>query len=172
MKNLTKRLLALTAVVSAFSISSYGQATETANASATIVIPISIEKVSDMDFGNVAVQAANGGTVELDPAGSRTPVGGVTLPSITGTVSAASFTVSGTPNYTYSITLPNSVTIEDAFSNSMTVDVFTSDPSSTGQLSSGGSETLNVGATLNVSAAQPAGLYTSTTPFTVTVNYN
>lgn len=172
MNNLIKRLSALAAVVSAFSFSSYGQASETANASATIVIPISIEKVSDMDFGNVAVSASNGGTVELTPAGSRSAVGGTTLPSITGTVSAASFTVSGTPSYTYSITLPNSVTIEDAFSNSMTVDVFTSNPSSTGQLSVGGSQVLNVGATLNVSAAQPAGVYTSTTPFTVTVNYN
>jgi hypothetical protein len=171
MKNLTKVLLGLGAVLFSFS-QSFGQASETANASATIVIPISIEKVSDMNFGNVAVQASTGGTVELTPAGSRTPVGGVTLPAITGTVSAASFTVSGTPNYTYAITLPSSVTITNSSSNTMTVDVFTSNPSTTGLLSNAGSQTLNVGATLNVSAAQPAGVYTSITPFTVTVNYN
>ena len=171
MRNLTKMLLAFGAILFSCDLS-YGQASETANASATIVIPISIEKISDMNFGNVAVQAANGGTVELTPGGARTAVGGVTLPAITGTVSAASFTVSGTPNYTYAITLPSSVTIEDGNSNNMTVDVFTSNPSSTGQLSNTGSQVLNVGATLNVSAAQPAGVYTSTTPFTVTVNYN
>jgi hypothetical protein len=31
---------------------------------------------------------------------------------------------------------------------------------------------VNVGATLNVSAGQPSGVYVSGTPFDVTVNYN
>ncbi len=53
----------------------------------------------------------------------------------------------------------------------MTVDTFTSTPSGTGSLA-GGSQTLSVGATLHVAAAQAAGTYTSATPFTVTVNYN
>jgi hypothetical protein len=53
----------------------------------------------------------------------------------------------------------------------MTVTTFTSDPAGTGTLT-GGSEVVNVGATLNVSAGQPAGTYVSGTPFDVTVNYN
>jgi hypothetical protein len=53
----------------------------------------------------------------------------------------------------------------------MTVTAFLSTPSVSGTLT-GGTQNLNVGATLNVAAAQPAGLYTSTTGFTVTVNYN
>ena len=54
----------------------------------------------------------------------------------------------------------------------MTVGSFTSNPSSTGTLSSGGTQTLKVGATLAVSAAQAAGTYTNSTGVPVTVNYN
>ena len=53
----------------------------------------------------------------------------------------------------------------------MTVDTWTSTPTPTGTLT-GGSQTLNVGATLNVPASSPSGVYTSATPFNVTVNYN
>ncbi len=53
----------------------------------------------------------------------------------------------------------------------MTVDTWTSSPTPTGTLT-GGTETLTVGATLNVGASQAAGTYISGTPFDVTVNYN
>jgi hypothetical protein len=53
----------------------------------------------------------------------------------------------------------------------MTVDGFVSNPNGTGTLT-GGTETLNVGATLHVTHAQVAGVYSSATPFSVTVNYN
>jgi Domain of unknown function (DUF4402) len=171
MKNITKVLvIAAIAIVSANS--SFAQATATAAASATIITPITIVKNVDMNFGNVAVSATAGGTVILDPASSRTTGGtGVTLPATTGTVAAASFTVSGQSGYTYAITLPASCTISDASSHSMTVNAFTSNPSGTGLLTSG-SQTLTVGATLNVSAAQAAGTYTNATGVPVTVNYN
>ncbi len=172
MKNFSKVLvIAAIAIVSANS--SFAQASATAAASATIVTPITIVKVTDMSFGNVAVSATNPGTVILAPASSRTIGGtGVTLPAVTGTVAAASFTVSGQANYNYAITLPGSCTITDAASHTMTVNAFTSSPATTGTLSSGGSQTLNVGATLNVTAAQAAGTYTNATGVAVTVNYN
>ena len=172
MKNISKVLvIAAIAIVSANS--SFAQASATASASATIVTPITIVKVTDMNFGNVAVSATNPGTVILAPASSRTIGGtGVTLPAVTGTVAAASFTVSGQASYTYAITLPSSCTITDASSHTMTVNGFTSDPATTGALSGSGSQTLNVGATLNVSAAQPAGTYTNASGVQVTVNYN
>src|SRR6185437_6225541 len=109
--------------------------------------------------GNVAVSATLAGTVALNPTtGIRTAggAGGVTLPASTGTVSAASFTVSGQGGYTYSISLPSSCTISSS-GNTMTVNDFTSNPATTGTLSAGGTQTLTVGATLNVSAAQAAG---------------
>jgi hypothetical protein len=150
--------------------STFAQVTVSANATATIVTPISITKTADMSFGNVAVQSSTAGTVVLATDNSRTQTGGVTLPATTGTVSAAIFTVSGEGAYTYTITLPSSLTISNSAIN-MTINTFTSTPSGTGTLSSG-SQTLKVGATLNVAAAQAAGTYTSATPFNVTVNYN
>lgn len=151
----------------------FAQETATATATATIVTPIAISKTADMNFGNVAVQSTNGGTVSIPPAASptRTTTGSVTLPATVGTtVTAATFTVTGEDDFTYSISLPSSVTITSG-SNSMTVDDFSSNPSGTGTLT-GGTQTLYVGARLNVTAAQAAGTYVSATPFNVTVNYN
>jgi len=153
--------------------SAYAQqtASATATASATIITPISISKTADMNFGNIAVSASAGGTVVLAPAGTRTITGSVTLPATTGSPAAAAFTVTGQGNYTYSITLPSSATLTDGASHNMTVATFTSNPSSTGTLSSG-TQNISVGATLTVAAAQTPGTYTTSTPFTVTVNYN
>lgn len=170
MKNFTK-FLAILVLGLAFSAATYAQASATANASATIVGPIAISRTAHMNFGNVAVSTA-AGTVVLAPAGTRSTTGGVTLPATTGTVSAATFTVTGADGYTYSISLPASVTITDG-TNNMTVDNFTSNPTvAAGGTLTGGTQTLQVGATLNVAGSQPANNYTSATPFTVTVNYN
>jgi len=155
----------------AFSISSYAQVSATATASATIVTPIAIAKTVDMDFGNVAVSATPG-TVVLTPAGARSVTGGVSLPATTGTVTAASFDITGEANFTYSITLPAAATTITSGANTMDVDTWTSTPTPTGTLDGTGAQTLTVGATLNVAAGQPAGTYVSGTPFTVTVNYN
>jgi hypothetical protein len=56
----------------------------------------------------------------------------------------------------------------------MTVNTFASSPSGAGLVLSGaGTQTVTVGATLNVSGSQVPGTYTTgATPFTVTVNYN
>ena len=174
MKNFFKSLAIATVAFVGFSNSSFAQATATASASANIITPISIAKDVDMNFGNVAVSATIAGTAVLAPAGTRTTggAGGVTLPATTGTVSAAQFTVSGQAAYTYAITLPTSCVITDGASHNMTVDNFTSTPSATGLLSGTGTQVLNVGATLNVSAAQASGLYTNATGVPVTVNYN
>jgi hypothetical protein len=170
MKQISK-FFALAIVMVAFTLSTFGQVSQTATATATIVTPIAIANAGNMNFGNVAVSAL-AGTVILDPAGTRTTGGGVTLPVVTGTVSQAIFTVSGTPAYTYAITLPVVATTVTSGANTMTVTGFTSNPVAAGVLNGAGSQALNVGATLNVGANQASGTYVSGTPFTVTVNYN
>ena len=166
-----KKLFILFIAVAGFSVSSYAQVSATATSSATIITPIAIAKNVNMNFGNVAV-SATGGTVILTPAGTRSKTLGVTLPATAGTVTAASFTVTGTAAYTYGITLPGSIVLKHTnLTDQMTVDTFTSTPTPTGLLT-GGTQTLNVGATLNVSALQLAGSYTNATDLTVTVNYN
>jgi hypothetical protein len=170
-----KNLFLIAILVLGFSAVSFGQDIETATSSATIVTPISLTKTSDMNFGNVAVHATNDGTVVLVPAGTRTGTAGVTVSAaLAGTVSAASFTVNGANNQTYSITLP---AVDHEITRSggtevMQVNTFTSDPSGTGTLSAGGAQTINIGATLNVSGGQTPGIYTNASGFEVTVNYN
>lgn len=172
MKNLVKAIVTA-AVVLGCTSSSFAQATATASTSANIITPISITKTADMNFGNIAVSATIAGTAAMTPAGVRSTggAGGVTLPATTGTVSAASFTVSGQGSYTYAITLPSSATLT-SLGHTMTITSFTSSPSATGLLAPGGTQTLTVGGTLNVAAAQSAGTYTNATAVPVTVNYN
>lgn len=150
-------------------LSSFAQSTTSATASATIVTPISIAKSVDMNFGNVAV-TSSAGTVILATDGSRTKTGGVTLPAVTGTVTAAQFDVTGEGNYTYVITLPTGNHTISSGLNTMTVNGFNYS-NGAGTLASG-AQSFTVGATLSVSAGQAAGSYTSATPFDVTVNYN
>jgi hypothetical protein len=150
------------------------QSSTSATATATILTAISITKMVDMNFGNVSVQAQTGGTVILSTTGVRSATGGVTLPATGGTVTAAAFTVAGAAMYSYSITLPQTpftISLSSEGRSSMTVTAFRSTPSVTGTLT-GGTQNLTIGATLNIAAAQPAGLYTSLTGFPVTVNYN
>ncbi len=138
---------------------------------ATIVNPISITKSIDLDFGNVAA-GSNPGTVVLTPDGTRTQNGGVNLPGAPGSVTSAQFLVAGVPNVTYAITLPTDPLPVNCGSEIMTVNLFSSDPPAVGNLGPTGTQELRVGATLNVAALQPTGLYSSPAPFTVTVNYN
>lgn len=132
-----------------------------------------------MNFGTMAV-SSGGGAVVLSASGSRTASGGLMLPSFTGTVSAAQFTVTGEPNYTYTITLPATFELTTASAGTdqtMTVNAFNSTTfnnssiNNTGILT-GGTDTVSIGATLNAGASQTAGSYTNTVDFQVTVNYN
>ena len=168
MKNLIAVFAAIV-LVAGLTATANAQVTGTATGSATIITPIAITNAGNMNFGSIAV-SATAGTVVLSPASVRSITGGVTLPAVTGTVTAAAFTVTGLGSSTYSIQLPASYTITSG-GNSMTVNAFTSTPSGTGTLSSG-TQTIQVGATLNVAASQAAGSYTNATGFPVIVNYN
>jgi len=171
MKQITKILLPAIIMI-AFSASTFAQTTATATANATIITPLTLAKTADLNFGNLYVSPTVAGTVVIDPDDTRSQTGGVTL-ATGGTVGAAVFTVSGLIGATYSITLPASHTISSG-GNNMTVDNFNSTPTvaAGGNLGVGGTETLRIGAILNVNAGQAVGIYSSGTPFDVTVNYN
>jgi len=165
-----KKILAFSVFLIAFTVGAFAQsASATATATAVIVSPITITRTADMSFGNI-IADVDGGTVVLVPAGTRT-LNGLNSPSLPGTVTAASFNVTGLANATYAITLPASHDISNG-AQTMTVDAFSSTPTTTGTLDAAGTQTLNVGATLNVNANQQAGTYTNAAGFTVTVNYN
>jgi len=172
MKKIVK-IIGISIVLLVVSFHSFAQLTASATATATIVTMIGLNKQNDMNFGNLAVTSTPG-TVQLSPSATptRTVVGGVTLPGVTGTVQAAFFTVTGMPSYVYTITLPSSNIIQrQSGSEQMTVDVFTSNPTPTGTLNISGNGSFYVGATVHVSSLQTPGVYVSVSPFNVTVNY-
>ncbi len=151
----------------------YAQDLSAANASVKIIAPIAISKTSDMYFGNIT--AVNGGNVILAPNGNRSKTGGVTLPSATGTVSAALFDVTGEINATYAITLPtgNYSITRVGGTQSMNINNFTSNPSvANGGSLTNGLQKLKIGARLVVPAAPVPGIYTNGAGFNITVNYN
>jgi|TARA_B110000902_G_scaffold255993_1_gene322080 hypothetical protein len=166
-----KKIKLLFLLTAGFTTNTFAQATATVTA--TIIAPIAISNALDINFGNVAVQSGAAGTMVIAPTGTRTRTAGVTLPSTTDTFTAASFTIGGASGYTSVITIPSTgyIVTKATTLETMTVSAFTSSLSSTDILP-GMSETLNIGATLNVAAGQVPGVYTNATGFDVTVNYN
>lgn len=166
-----KNIFAALVLVSFATVSVSAQTNPTASAqaasSATIITPIGITKVGDLAFGNI-IASASLGTVVVALDGTRSQTGGATFPSIAGTISAASFTVSGMTGVGFTLTLPENNVIElSAGEEKMTLSAFTHNAPSV--IASGGS-TFQVGATLNVKANQGPGAYTGS--FNAIVNYN
>jgi hypothetical protein len=161
----------------AFTTNAVAQSTATdfAVTNATVIAPITITKTIDMSFGNL-VSTVAGGDVNLPTSGARTGDVDILLGSDNGTVTAASFDITGEANYSYGITLPPTFDVSDSqtTANTMAVGTFVSLPAATGSgtLSATGAQTLLVGATISLGATQVAGDYTNTTDMTVTVFYN
>ncbi len=170
----TFKFLGATTAMLICAVSVNAQATTTANASATIISPISISKNADLNFGNLSVDAT-GGTVILDPTATASRAsggaGGVSFPATTGPVSAAAFAVSGQADFTFSVNILNASINITSGANVMIVDNFTTSAGA-GVLSNLGTQTIYVGADLTVGGGQAPGVYTSAAPFTVLVNYN
>jgi len=143
-----------------------------ATATANIIAPLSISKVVDMNFGNVAILNATAGTIILSTADVRTQTGGASpVATPAGVVNAAKFNISGADGYIVTITLPGTCVVSNGAAT-MNVDTFVSDPVTGFQFNLNNPALMYVGATLNVSGTQAAGVYTSATPFTVTLQYN
>jgi len=154
----------------AIGVNSYA-ATTAANATATVVVPITLEKVNDLRFGSFSTSAA-GQTIVLGTDGTRTPTGLLLLGTAQKVFGAASFTVGGQGTLTYAITKSGTVNITTGAAGeteTMAVSTFTSNPDATGTLTEG-AQTLLVGATITTVADQVAGDYTGS--FNTIVEYN
>ena len=145
-------------------------ASATATASANIIQPLEIVKTADLAFGNIA-SGTSEGTVVIATDGARTSTGGVTLIEAGNVSNAASFDINGYADASFTIEAPASIVIEtEGGAEQMTVDNFVSSLGADSVLDANGEATLQVGATLNVSAQQAAGLYSGS--FDVIVAYN
>jgi hypothetical protein len=147
-------------------VNAQSSATANAQATATIVTPISISKTGgDLAFGKI-VPSSTAGTVIVTPVGDISATDGATIFQ-NNAHSATTFKVSGESGAAYTLTFSADPLEGPTGSANMTVDTFTHNANLT---LAGGEETFGVGATLHVDADQAAGEYAG--EFTVTVAYN
>ena len=167
-----KKILAFSIILFAITAGTFAQNTDTEQtiATATIVGPLTLTKVSDMDFGTIAV-GTSVGTVVLAPDNTRTFSGGASMvPPANGV--AASFTVAGQASETFAITLPADGTVTlTGPGDPMPVSAFNHSAGATPALNATGTAAFTVGATLSTAASQASGAYASAN-FPVTVSYN
>jgi len=167
-----KKILAFSIIMIAFTVGAFAQSsdTEQTTATATIVGPLALTKVTDMNFGIIA-SSTTAGTVVLATDNSRTTTGGVALVPSAATT-AATFTVAGEASRTFTITLPADGTVTlTGPGAAMNVDSFLHRLGATPTLNGSGAASFAVGATLSIGASQVSGVYTSAN-FPVTINYN
>ena len=138
----------------------------TGTATANVLAPLAISQTTGMDFGDVAGDTTSATTVVLTTAGATSSGDGAYTG---GTPAAGTFAVTGGNSLAYSITLPGAAVTLTSGANTMTVDTFNHDAGGSPALDGTGNGSFNVGATLNLGAAQAAGVYNGT--YTVTVEY-
>ncbi len=163
-----KKLLAVAAVVGCAATPALVEAAGVqVDASANIAQAIAITKGSDLAFGTIIPSATAPGTVAISQAGVRTTTGVTGVPG--GTITAATFTINGENNASYSLTIPATVTLSSG-GDSMTATLNPSLDPNQSQTMGSSATALNVGASLAVGQNQAAGAYTA--QFNVTVAYN
>jgi hypothetical protein len=142
-------------------------ATKDASGKALILIPLTLTKVYDLDFGTV-IASSTSGTVTIPPDGSvRQVTGGVTeVMSAPG--SRAQFAGAGSAGEPVSLFLAPPASIKDTAGDSMPISMSLETTSVT--IDPTRAFFVGVGGTVSVAANQPDGLYTGT--FTVLAQYN
>ena len=144
------------------------QATASFTASATIIQPIGLKTLTNLNFA--AIDAHKGGEIILTPQEERVAVGGATLENA-GNVTAAAFEVTGQQGFSFSLSLPDDNYSLTNGNEKIIIKDFTSSIGTGGDLLVGNS-VFKIGATLLVEANQAPGLYSTSNPINVTVNYN
>lgn len=137
-------------------------------ASTNLMRPLTLSKIRDMDFGNLATTSA--GTATIDPLTESLAVSGGVL-GAGGTVQAARFAGSTQSSAVVNIKVPNKTVLLTRMGGPETLSVtaFTLDGQSKRTLAEAGVFEFNVGATVSVANGQAEGLYTGT--FDVTIQY-
>lgn len=161
-------ILALALLVPAAARADPVAAPTAAPAQAALLRPLTLTKLSDMDFGNLGVTA--NGTAVIDPiTDTMTTSGGVV--ALGGTPRAATFRGVAQGNAVVIIRVPNGgISLTRAGgTETILLNAFTLDGQSKRSMAEAGVFDFKVGATLRPSAGQADGLYTGT--FDVTIQY-
>ena len=164
-----KKLLISAGALAALAFTTPALAANTASANATvnIVSPLSLTNNTGLNFGTV-VGPFSGEQIHVDTSGARDPCPATVTCSGNASVSAATFTVTGTPDQGVALTIPDSVTLNGSVSGSLTVDL-TGDKPADPTLDSAGSANFAIGGVLTIPSGTVDGVYSNT--FDVTANY-
>ncbi|MBL3555310.1 MULTISPECIES: DUF4402 domain-containing protein [Marinobacter] len=176
-KSIRRVALASVAMLGAFGASHSLAAGASTTSTATVITPITITNVADLVFGSFAKGA--GGSVTVSTSGARTATGAI-LSTVGATPTAAKFDVTGDGASTYSITWSGDTALTTGAGGAgetmalARISDLTGGGATTGEVTSGtltaGAQSIYLGGTLTVDAAQVAGAYTGTV--TATVEYN
>lgn len=145
-----------------------GQATASFTASVTIVEPLKVKTLSNLNFSEV--RAGTGGVVTLTSDGSREGFGGVEFGEGINT-SPASFTISGTPGTMVNLQLPQGEFLLTNGEQTITIKDFTSNWSRINRLKEE-QNILKIGASIVVDAEQEPGNYTTIQPLEIIIDYD
>jgi hypothetical protein len=143
----------------------FAQVSATGHVIAEIIPVFTATETSQLNFGRFS-PGPQGGKIILSPQGSVSVLGSIYKG--TGMHNAASFYVTGDQDASFSITLPeNPVILKHTSSpKTMTIDNWLSVPAPGAGMGSlqNGSQTIYIGATLNVGTLNdnPVGIYTGT----------
>ena len=139
-----------------------------ADGQALILIPLSLTKIQDLDFGSIVPSPVSGVVTINAATGARTFAGGVTLvPSDAGF--RARFAGAGSPNQQVIMTMNPPATLDDGIGNSITVLALTFDGSAIRTIDNTRAFFVGVGGSIMIAANQPDGVYVG--DFDVTANY-
>ena len=141
--------------------------TDSADARALLLLPVSIIKTDDLDFGTV-VASSTSGTVSIAADGSGQSVTGGVTPVPSGTVSRATFSGGGTAGQEVNIFVAPPANLSDG--NGHTVPISLSLENSTITIDSTRAFAVGVGGTVTIAPKQAEGTYTGT--FMVLAQYN
>ncbi|MEO5772876.1 MAG: DUF4402 domain-containing protein [Sphingomicrobium sp.] len=145
-------------------------ANATAEARGVVLLPLTLTKTSDVDFGTVIASTTVAGSVTIDPdTGARSVSGGVLgVPTYPG--GRGLFQGAGTVGNDVILTL-NAPTVLTSGANIINVSSFVLDNggATTRTIDATGAFAVGVGGTFDIVAAQPNGLYTA--QFDLTAEY-
>lgn len=142
-------------------------ASKDANGKALILIPLTLTRIADLEFGTV-IESSTAGSVIVPPDGTvPTVTGGVTAVA-SAPASRAQFAGAGTPGQLVNMFLSPPANLKDA--NGDLLPISMSLESNNITIDSSHAFFVGVGGTVSVAANQPDGDYTGT--FTVLAQYN
>jgi len=151
----------------------HAQANITAQVFAEVITALTATETSQLNFGRFSPETG-GGEVLVSPQGERSASG--TLILVSGIHNPASFYITGGYDATYSISLPSvpvTITNVNSVKKMLVTDWKSIPPAEEGAGAlHGGSQIVNIGATLKVGTIydNPSGVYLGT--YTVTFDYN